>query len=268
MKSDKELVAAEKYNRVVQAKLNQLGRDEEEEEPQISMSSHVNHGTSLVKRVNDHLPAVTAPRSVVPLSVVALPLMKILANYKSHSASIGYCDSNNNTNDIILNRQSALDNANACIDRRTHLDLDSPGGGAMVHCDVSALPLLPFLPRPTECAICPAHAICNDGKILACEPEYILTPHPLTMLSTLADGIITVGPKAFPPSCRPDTVRKRMIGGLAKEIEGELARGRGLVVCAGLGREDGRTGLGERFGMEEPTLKERFSARRDVSVIQ
>ena len=39
-----------------------------------------------------------------------------------------------------------------------------------------------------------------------------------------------------------------MIGGLAKQMEADLARGRGLVVCAGLGREDGRSGVGEELG--------------------
>jgi hypothetical protein len=56
-----------------------------------------------------------------------------------------------------------------------------------------------------------------------------------------------------------------MIGGLAKSIEGDLARGRGLVVCAGLGKADGHKGQGELFGMEESVLRDTYAMRRDVS---
>jgi hypothetical protein len=74
-----------------------------------------------------------------------------------------------------------------------------------------------------------------------------------------------MAPRTFPPSCKPDTARKRLIGGVAQKVERYLAQGRGKVVCAGMGKEDGRKGEGERFGMEEETLREMFDARRDVS---
>jgi len=136
-----------------------------------------------------------------------LLLLGFIANYKNQSASIGYCDSGANVNDIVLHRQSALDNANACIARRTAMDLDNPGSGQAIHCDVSELPLVPFAPRPTACAPCPQHAVCEEGNIVACDPEYILTPHPLSIISPALDGLPGVGPKAFLPSCRPDTVK-------------------------------------------------------------
>lgn len=265
MKEDKELSDAEKYNRVIQAKMNLFSMEDDGSEPQISMTTHVGQSLSLVKRINDKLPVVSAPRSVIPLSALFLMLLSFLATFKNNSASLGYCDAGSHTNDIILERQIALSDANVCIARRTKLDLENPGSGKIVECDVSALPLVPFLPIPTQCAICPPHAICDDGKILSCEPEYLLSPHPLSALSLIVDGLPRIGPRAFSPSCRPDTAKKRMIGGLAKEMERDLAKGRGLVVCAGLGKEDGRKGVGERFGMEEQTLKERFSIRRDVS---
>jgi len=262
MKSGRDAGAEHRQSR--QAQQPQTTSNEIEEEPQISVTTHVQHNTSLVKRVNDLLPAVSTSRSVIPLSALFLLLLSFLANFKSNSASLGYCDFSSRTNDIVLNRQKALDNANACIARRTQLDLDNPGYGKAIDCDVSALPLVPFLPVPTSCAICPPHAICEDGQIIACDPEYLLSPHPLSILSPLADGLPGLGPRVFPPSCQPDTAKKRMIGGLAKEMERDLARGRGLVVCAGIGKEDGRKGVGERFGMEEHTLKEHFSVRRDV----
>ena len=231
-----QLRAAEEYNHQIQDKLNQLGPV-----------------------------AIPKPKtSWLPLGALLLLLLSFVANYKSQSAAIGYCDSGESTNDIVLHRQSALDNAQACISRRTAMDLDNPGSGSAIQCDVSALPLVPFLPRPTSCTPCPQHAICNGGKLISCEPEYLLSPNPLTITSPIFDGL--VGPRAFPPSCRPDTARKRMVGGLAKSMEGDLARGRGIVVCAGLGK-DGRV-QGERFGMEENTLRERYAAMRDVSIKQ
>ena len=267
LKGDTRRTATEEYNRSNHQKLNHRSAARDEE-PQIAVATHHTPPSApLVKRVPNHLPETLAPRSVIPISALFLLLLSFLANFKNNSASLGYCDSGNNVNDIVLKRQSALDNANTCIAHRTQLDLDHPGSGKAVECDVSALPLIPFLPTPTHCAICPPHAVCEDGKVLACEPEYLFSAHPLSVLSPVVDGLPGIGPRPFPPSCSPDTVKKRMIGGLAKEMERDLARGRGLVVCAGMGKEDGRKGLGERFGMEEHTLNEQFSARRDVSIV-
>lgn len=49
------------------------------------------------------------------------------------------------------------------------------------------------------------------------------------------------------------------------EMERELARGRGDIVCTGLVSKDNKKGDGVKYGVTEPTLKERFAARRDVS---
>jgi len=267
-----ETSAAQQYNNDITAKLNEISSlDRIDTQITVHQEPGPTHGNQLVARtrpVADALAPVTSrAATTIPLGALFLLLLSLIANYKNESASIGFCDSAANTNDIILARQSALDNANACIDRRTALYLASDDAGAAkdIHCDVSALPLVPFLPRPTACSPCPQHAVCQDGFIVACEPEYILNQHPLTVLSTALDGLPGMGPRAFPPSCRPDTARKRLIGGLAKSMENDLAKGRGIVVCAGLGKEDGRMGQGQRFGMEEKTLKEVYASKRDVS---
>jgi hypothetical protein len=49
-------------------------------------------------------------------------------------------------------------------------------------------------------------------------------------------------------------------------MEKELAKGRGHIVCAGMGHGDIKKGDGARFGVTEDTLRERFAARRDVSL--
>lgn len=265
--------AAQQYNNDITAKLNEISSlDRIDTQITIHREPAPTYESQLVKqtkRASDALGPVTSrPASTIPLGALFLLLLSFIANYKNQSASIGYCDSGATTNDIVLARRSALDNANACIARRTALDLDQPGAGKEVRCDVSALPLVPFVPRPTACAPCPQHAVCEEGYVVACEPEYILTHHPLMVISPALDGLPGVGPRAFAPSCRPDTAKKRMIGGLAKSMENDLAKGRGLVVCAGMGKEDGRKGQGERFGMEEHTLREMYASRRDVSVLE
>ena len=239
-----------------------------EEATKVQVSSHVTpRGTShKLRRSSKTFPqAATSPRTAVPLSALFLLLLSFLASWKSQSQSIGYCDSGSKTNDVIVSRQAAIEAANACIARRTAQALDDPSSRPHIECDVSGLPLVPFLPRPTACAPCPQHAICEDGQILSCEPEYILSPNLLSIVSPALDGLPGLGPRAFPPSCKPDTARKRMIGGLAKQMEKDLAKGRGYVVCAGMGAEDGFKGQGERFGAEESTLRARYLSRKDVS---
>jgi hypothetical protein len=56
-----------------------------------------------------------------------------------------------------------------------------------------------------------------------------------------------------------------MVGGLAMEMEKELAKGRGNIECAGLGKESAKKSDGAKYGVTEQTLKERFAVRRDVS---
>jgi hypothetical protein len=264
MLRDRETYTADDHNREVEERFD-LDR---QVKPQKVTARLANEPTSdaLVRRVHEALPVVTSPRFAIPTSLLLLLLLSLLGNYKSTSASLGYCDPTDNTNDLILNRQIKLDNALACVARRAHVELDDPEAAKSIVCDVKALPLIPFAPRPTSCTPCPAHAICEDGTLIACQPEYIMTHSPLAFLGPVIDGLPGVGPKAFPPTCRPDTARKRMIGGLAMEMEKELAKGRGHIVCAGMGHGDIKKGDGARFGVTEDTLRERFAARRDVSL--
>ncbi|WVW78875.1 hypothetical protein I302_100838 [Kwoniella bestiolae CBS 10118] len=261
----RDLDAAVQYNQAVENKLNQITTRETEEPTRVTVESHIVPvvTNSLVRRVENQIATIPAARTTIPLSVLFLLLLSLLANFKSNSSSIGYCDSGSNTNDIILNRQSALDDAQACVARKADLEAENSEAAKQIHCDVKSLPMIPFLPRPTSCTPCPPHAECEDGAIEQCIPEYILVPHTFSVLSPIFDGLPGFGPEAFPPTCKPDTARKRMIGGLARELEKELSKGRGLIVCNGLGKDDGRKGEGERFGMEENALRERFAARRD-----
>ena len=265
-----ELDAAEAYNQAISEKLAQMSpQGQREQPPKIKITSHVTpreSSSQAIQRYMSDIPtAMTKQGTVIPLSMLFLLLLSFLASWKSQSQSIGYCDPGASINHIIVNRQSAIEDANACVAQRTKQALDNPSVPPAIECDVSALPLVPFLPRPTSCTPCPQHAICEDGRILACEPEYLLTQSLFEFASPALDGLPIVGPRGFPPSCKPDTARKRMVGSLAKQMERDLAKGRGHVMCAGLGKDDGRQGQGQRYGMAEDTLRTRYLSRKDVS---
>ena len=255
--------AVERYNQEVSDRIGQLSRQDTGNE--VTIRTQKDYADSVVQRTAPTLPSITEPRTAVPLSLLLLMLLGMVGNYKNQSSAIGYCDTGATMNDIILTRQSIVEEAKSCVAEKADLALDDKAASDEIQCDVSSLPLIPFVPQPYACAPCPQHAICEDGRIVACESEYILSPHPLAVISPLMDGLPGVGPVAFAPTCKADTFKKRMIGGLALQMEKDLARGRGIIVCAGLGKDDGRKGEGERFGMEESTLKERYSVRRDVS---
>ena len=253
----------EEYNRLIEEQIDR-GPTEQEPAPEVSVTSHVTPKESIADHlVHEARDAITPWRTLALLLLSAI-LLPSLWSYRNESAYIGYCDTSSSTNDIILTRQSALDEVYACIDRRTAMNLDNPGSGDAIECDASALPLIPFRPRPTTCTPCPQHAVCEDGKLVACEPEYLFSPSLLAPLSTALNGLPKVGPVAFPPSCKPDTQRKKLIGSLAAEIEADLAKGRGAIVCAGMGGKVS-SGDGETFGMEERTLHDRYLSRKSVS---
>lgn len=276
---ERELQEAEDHNQVITTKLNEISTNQisapiRNPSPEITVTSSSEivavPQNALIRKTQDKLQVLPSAGRTIPLSALFLVLLSWVAQWKHASSAIGFCDTGGSTNDIILIRENKIDNAQACIARNAALQLDSAVSQPktdLVRCDTTDLPLLPFLPRPSSCTPCPPHAICEDGRMIACEQEYILAHHPLSIMSPLADGLPGFESRVFPPSCKPDTAKKRMIGGVAQEVERALAHGRGDVVCAGLGKEDGRKGEGERFGTEESVLREIFDARRDVSCL-
>lgn len=260
----------DEYNNAVHAKLNQLSSKDLSPSPAVVVENEVGERTVAVRDKNTAVNKIASPRSAIPLSLILVTLLTILANYKSQSASIGYCDTASPSNSIIVDGAIAHRRAKECIARRAAITMGERGDGYHLalneQCDPSALPLIPFIPRPDSCAVCPPHAVCEHGEIIACEPEFLLVPNPLKPLSPVLDGLPGLGPRAVPDQCKPDTVKRRLIGGLARELEADLAKGRGSVICAGLGgKVDDRAGEGERYGLTEQTLVDRFAARRDVS---
>lgn len=248
---------AVEHNRVVEEKFGQVNKDSDE--PSIVVKSQTRPSKAIVRRRPDT--RVVTP-SNVSFSVLSLLLLSLFANWKAMSSANGFCDTGLTTNGVIEGREGPILAAQSCIARRTQFQIDHPDTPPPFDCDMSALPLVPFLPRPTTCTPCPHNAICSDGEVKACAPEYILTPRLLSPLGALVDGWPSMPSRTFPPYCRPDTTRMRQIGQLAHQLEQQLARGRGQIECAGIGG-DASKGVGERYGTSEESLRESLAERRN-----
>lgn len=227
---------------------------EKEEQPQV-----------VVKRTETRVkPERTAPvpnGSMMALILSGLLLLSWGGHWKTVSSSNGFCDTGSFTNNVIQAREQPIAEAQHCVALSTQHRSDHPDALAL-NCDISALPLVPFLPRPTKCTPCPHNAKCEGGEVVACAPEYILTPSLLAPISPLLDGLPGLPSRVFTPECRPDTARMRQVGQMAREIERHLARGRGLAVCAGTDKECTK-GAGLCYGTSEQSLHDYFASRRN-----
>lgn len=208
---------------------------------------------------------VVSTKAIVPtLSTALLLLALFITNWTQTASQIGFCDTLSNTNVHLLQNQAAIASARECAARHAN------GGelGGEVGCDASALPLIPFLPKPETCTPCPAHASCLAGQLIGCDKEYILsTPVVRSIAPALAqalNGVPGLGSVAFPPSCVPDTEKLRLVGGLARNLEGSLAAERGEWVCRVGGYNGADIGREHEFGLDVDDVKTAFLQRRDV----
>lgn len=293
---DRENEEAQAYNRVIGDKLAGIsgtsgevdaGDSEEEEQeevevrareetPKVVVTAHSmsaappadRDSLALVPRPSPGTLDLKKASTLLPLSAILLPLLLWLSNWKSASSSIGYCDTSSSTNAIAQAREARRAEAAACNALRAEQTIAGVPADQLVTCDYSALPLVPFLPQPAACAPCPAHAECDHGRIVSCQPEYLLADSPLAFLEPVLGGLPGMGPHAFPPSCRPDTAKKRYIGEMAREVERFLAKARGGVECARRHKgKEGERGEGVVFGLKEEDLRGVFEPRRDVSFL-
>lgn len=248
---------AVEHNRVVEEKLGQLYSTEDAKVTVKTVARPP--GKAIIRRRQN---TTLATPSRVSISVLSLLLLSLFTNWKTMSSANGFCDTGSTTNDIIIGREEPIAAAQSCIARRAQYQIQHPDTPPPFECDLRALPLVPFLPRPLTCTPCPHNAVCSGGEVTACAPEYILTQSLLSPLAPLVDGWPSMPSRAFPPYCRPDTTRMRQIGQLAHQIEQRLARGRGQVECAGLGG-DASKGLGERYGTTEDILRESLAELRN-----
>lgn len=204
---------------------------------------------------------VKSATTILPSLAALLSLLLYLIQWKDRSASIGYCDPNSNTNSILLSRQRA---AIECAQARENHD-GSDNEVVLTACHADDLPFIPFVPMPSTCTPCPAHAVCVSVKFVGCEREYIVRPPFAAGLlgdTEPFNGLPGLGPVAFPPSCVPDSEKKTLMLSMARAIEGELAKSRGESVCK---RGHPKDAVAEVFAVEEDELRNSFLERKDVS---
>ncbi|OBT52236.1 hypothetical protein VE04_07936 [Pseudogymnoascus sp. 24MN13] len=102
-----------------------------------------------------------------------------------------------------------------------------------------------------ECEACPQHAFCYERLETACEPDFVLRPHPLAL-----GGVVPL-----PPTCEPDGEKVRRIKVVAHPAVPELRERRAKFECGA--KEEGGSGEVVRkpeIGEEE--LKKRVSDKR------
>jgi hypothetical protein len=220
-------------------------------------------------------------------------------NYKTESASIGFCDTGSTTNSALESLRSYRAASESCNrENRTTLYLPSLRSEGSQEAETESCPLPPLIPvpQPDSCTPCPDHATCTQFSVL-CDNGYLLRPYTLlgfmppppssfnmtlssslgpsemawTALSNALDGLPGLGSIALPPRCVLDPKRQRNIGALGKAMESILSQERGRRLCVG-GRdldkelEDSQGGEARKWGVEIEELREMMKRKTSVCV--
>ncbi|KAF8628467.1 hypothetical protein AX15_003979 [Amanita polypyramis BW_CC] len=230
------------------------------------------------------------------LFVLALLIVTsgVILEYKSQSATVGYCERGKDSNVYLDAVRAERDSATPCGAQHALLRFVSWASNKTAN-NGESCSLIAALPSPQRCMPCPEHATCSQYGV-ACDTGYIPCPHPLLaflpaipsprsvplslsrppidlfwkMTSIVLDGLPGLGSVAFPPRCLEDPKRKRNIGALGKAVEGLLGQERGLRLCAG-GKFVGMNvkpeagGEAKKWGVElgqlRETMRKKTSAR-------
>lgn len=81
-----------------------------------------------------------------------------------------------------------------------------------------------------QCEPCPQHAYCSANMAVACESDFVKTPHPLS-----AGGLVPL-----PPTCEPDGEKVRKVKAVADRAVEELRERRAKFECGELTNEAGK----------------------------
>ncbi|GHJ85560.1 hypothetical protein NliqN6_1962 [Naganishia liquefaciens] len=197
---------------------------------------------------------------------VVFPAMR---TWQKESAQIGYCDTGSNLNSRILEdrqRRAKL------VEWKTQA-VENPHDQVSARPNEEAFYEVFGIAPPESCTPCPDHATCRNGKLAHCEQGYQLVRdwRENDFVKMLFDGLPGVGPIAFPPNCHIDFKRKALGAMIAKEIEADLAKRRGDVLCSkGLWSADNADDLADaarviRNGMSEQDLKDMLFTKMKLS---
>lgn len=133
--------------------------------------------------------------------------------FVNDSKTIGFCDVGRSSN-VLLDRRRAEQRINSESTEQDTLRI---------------LPQqLPHAMRPS-CTPCPAHALCEDGHLAACESSDYIMRLPLLSYVPLVSSAVPLSYVAA--SCDPDEEKVTLAADLADEIESMLRRWKGDVLC-------------------------------------
>lgn len=107
--------------------------------------------------------------------------------------------------------------------------------------------VVPFI--EPQCEPCPQHAYCYEDFSVACEPDFVLKPHPLSFW-----GLVPL-----PPSCEPDSEKARRVRSVADKAVEELRGRRAKYECGSFSDESPQE---NSPAINEEELKEAVSRKR------
>ena len=225
-----------------------------------------------VARSRGHSPAWKNLTQLACLLLAATISFPALRTWQKQSVQIGYCDTGSVVNNRILQERQRRAKL---IEWQTQV-IENPQAQVAARPDEEAFYEVLGIAPPESCTPCPEHAICQDGKLARCAQGYQLVSdwRQTDFVKVLFDGLPGVGPVAFPPSCQIDFKRKALGAIIAKEIESDLAKRHGDVLCSkGLGSTDAADHTADaahviRDGMSEQDLRNMLFAKVCCTVAQ
>lgn len=223
----------------------------------IQNRSKGDQSSALVK----HRPDSSASKYLSQIMVILLMsiLTPVLREWQAQSNHIGFCDTGSNVNNLLLQERQSGRKRLECKNQM----IENPESA----CQLGEESLFDVLGiAPDSCTPCPEHAVCENGQLARCQQGYQLVPdwRQTDFTKYLFDGLPGAGPVAFPPSCQIDFKRKALGARIAKEIESDLAKRHGDVICSqGLWSVDDSNGELQvvRDGMTEQELKDMLFAK-------
>ncbi|KAL8674014.1 MAG: hypothetical protein Q9168_001599 [Polycauliona sp. 1 TL-2023] len=106
-----------------------------------------------------------------------------------------------------------------------------------------------------QCEPCPQHAYCYENMDTRCEPDFVLTPHPLSLA-----GLVPL-----PPTCEPDGDKARKIKVVADKAVEELRERNAKSECGTLNDEQGKSVRTSEIDEQDLKNKVAKSRRKDMS---
>lgn len=248
--------AAEKKNQVsTQPVTESISSDE------VLVVQHTREGGSSNALVRHRRPDSSASKYLSQLMFILLlsVLTPVLREWQAQSNHIGFCDTGNNVNNLLLRERQSGRKRLECKNEK----IDNPEAACQLEQE-SFFDIVGI--APDSCTPCPEHAICENGQLARCQSGYQLVPdwRRNSVTKYLLDGFPGAGPVAFPPSCQIDFKRKALGARIAKEIESDLAKRHGDVICSqGLWSGDNSASKLDvvRDGMTEQELKRMLFAK-------